>query len=111
MSAVTDLDVKPESLQGAGSHLTTLAQDMITGLQQLQSTVTGSGNPWGGDEQGSLFAGLYGLVLGKAMEAIGSHVQQVGQAGVGLTQQAELMSRTEQGNTQMSQSLNKSIAS
>jgi hypothetical protein len=104
------VDITPESLQGAGSHLTELAQQMMTGLQGLQNTVTGSGNPWGGDEQGTLFSGLYGLVLGKAMEAIGSHVQQVGQAGVGLTQHAGIMTQVEQGNTQQNQSLHDAIA-
>ncbi|HEY3631744.1 MAG TPA: hypothetical protein VGL21_12625 [Jatrophihabitantaceae bacterium] len=107
---MTGFDVTPESLTGAGTHLTELGQQMMTGLQGLLDTVTGSGNPWGGDEQGTLFAGIYGLVLGKAIEAIGSHVQQVGQAGAGLTQQAELMSKTEQGNTKLNNSLRDSIA-
>jgi len=104
------VDITPESLQGAGSHLTGLAQQMMTGLQGLQSTVTGSGNPWGGDEQGTLFSGLYGLVLGKAMESIGSHVQQVGQAGVGLTQHGGMMSQTEDATTKQNDSLRQSMA-
>lgn len=107
---MTGMDVTPDSLSSAGAHLTELGQQLMSGLQDLQNTVTGSGNPWGGDEQGTLFAGLYGLVLGKAIEAIGSHVQQVGQAGAGLTQQAELMSKTEQGNTKLNNSLRDSIA-
>jgi len=107
---MTGIDVTPESLNSAGSHLTELGQQMMNGLQDLQNTVTGSGNPWGGDEQGTLFAGIYAMVLGKAIEAIGSHVQQVGQAGAGLAQQAELMSKTEQGNTKMNNSLRDSIA-
>jgi len=64
----TPLDITPESLDLAGTQLTTLAQQMMDDLQQLQGTVTGSVNPWGADEQGSIFAMAYGYVLNAAME-------------------------------------------
>jgi hypothetical protein len=82
------VDIDPESLAQAGSRLATVAEEMATQLQQLQTAVTGSGNPWGGDEQGTLFAGLYSAVLGHAMESLASHVEQVGYAAAGLAQQA-----------------------
>jgi hypothetical protein len=59
--------------------------DAVTGLQ---AAVTGSGNPWGGDEAGTVFAGVYTGVLGTALDALSSHVEQVGYAAVALSQQA-----------------------
>jgi hypothetical protein len=82
------IDIDPQSLVRAGSTLASVTEQMATALQQLQSTVTGSGNPWGGDEQGTLFAGIYGAVLGHALESIDSYVEQMGYAAVGLSQQA-----------------------
>ena len=92
--------VTPEAMLADGQAMSNLAEDMSTGLQGLQNTVQGDGNPWGSDEQGSLFGQVYQLVLGKAFEAIASHVQQVGYAGQGLAAQASGYDRVETGNSQ-----------
>ena len=78
---------------------------MATGLQGLQSTIQGNGNPWGADEQGSMFGQIYQLVLGKAFEAIVSHVQQVGYAGQALAAQASGYDQVETGNSAASRQL------
>jgi hypothetical protein len=93
------LHVDPETIRQDGTQLTRLAGEMASELRQLQATVTGSGNPWGADQQGDMFAQLYGAVLGKALEALGSYVEQVGHAGAGLTRQAESYLHTEGSNT------------
>jgi hypothetical protein len=82
----------------AGSQLGQLAEQMASELGQLQATVTGSGNPWGGDEQGTVFAQVYGLVLGKALQALGSYVDQVGYAGYGLMREAQAYGQTDAGS-------------
>jgi uncharacterized protein YukE len=89
------VDVDPEALRQAGADLGQLAEQMRTELGRLQSTVTGSGNPWGGDEQGTLFGQVYGLALGKALEALDSYVEQVGYAGYGLMRQGQQDVRTD----------------
>ena len=92
--------VTPEAMLADGQQLSQVAEEMATGLQGLQSTIQGDGNPWGSDEQGSIFGQLYQLVLGKAFEAIVSHVQQVGYAGQALAAQASGYAQVETGNSQ-----------
>jgi len=89
------IDINPESLAQAGSTLASLAEQMATDVQQLQSAVTGSGNPWGNDEPGTLFAGIYTAVLGHALEPLTSYVEQVGYAAAGLAQQARAHVQTD----------------
>jgi hypothetical protein len=91
--------VTPEAMLADGQQLSQVAEEMSTGLQGLQSTIQGDGNPWGTDEQGSIFGQLYQLVLGKAFEAIVSHVQQVGYAGQALAAQASGYDQVETGNS------------
>jgi hypothetical protein len=92
--------VTPEAMLADGRQLSQVAEQMATGLQGLQSTIQGDGNPWGSDEQGSIFGQLYELVLGKAFEAIVSHVQQVGYAGRALAAQASGYDQVETGNSE-----------
>ena len=97
--------VTPETMQADGQTLTGVAEDMASGLTDLQNTIQGDGNPWGSDEQGSIFGQLYQVVLGKAFESIVSHVQQVGYAGQALTAQATAYDQVETGNAQALSSL------
>lgn len=82
------IDIQPESLQTAGSSLAQTAEQMADAVTHLQSAVT-SNNPWGGDETGTLFSGIYTAVLTHALDALGSYVEQVGYAAVALSQQAK----------------------
>lgn len=81
------IDVQPESLAAAGRSLAQTAEQMADAVMHLQSAVT-SGNPWGGDETGTMFSGIYNVVLGHALDALGSYTEQVGYAGAALVQQA-----------------------
>jgi hypothetical protein len=92
--------VTPEAMLADGHALANVADDMSSGLQGLQSTIQGDGNPWGADEQGSIFGQVYQLVLGKAFEAVVSHIQQVDYAGHALAAQASGYDQVETGNTQ-----------
>ena len=83
------IDIRPESLHAAGAALAHTAEQMADAVNGLQTAVTGSGNPWGGDDTGTLFAGIYTVVLGHALDALGSYVEQVGYAAAALSQQAD----------------------
>ena len=99
------MTVTPETMAQDGQSLIQVAQDMSTGLSGLQSTVQGDGNPWGSDEQGSLFGSAYQLVLGNAFTAIASHVDQVSYAGQALVAQAGGYDQVETGTSQQLRSL------
>lgn len=89
------ITVTPESMQQAGTQIAGVADEMAAGLEGLRSTITGSGNPWGSDEPGTVFGSIYAAVLGKAFTAIASHVAQVRYAGQALQQQARDYDQTE----------------
>lgn len=79
------LSIDPESLAGSGRALASVAQRMADDLAVLETTVHGTGNPWGTDENGSVFAVAYQAVLGHALQALGTYVQEMGEAAVTLT--------------------------
>ena len=81
--------IDPQALARSGSALASIAQAMGSDLQQLESAVTGSGNPWGGDETGTIFSAIYVKVLTHAIESLASYVEQVGYAGAGLVRHAQ----------------------
>ena len=81
----------PDAMASVGSTLAGVAQRMADDVAALETTVTGPGNPWGDDESGTTFAVLYQAVLGQALGALGSYVQQVGEAALTLTGQAREM--------------------
>ena len=88
MVTAGQIEIRPESLAAAASSLAQTAEQMADAVTQLRAAVTGSGNPWGGDETGTVFAGAYTAVLGHALDALGSYVEQVGYAAAALSQQA-----------------------
>ncbi|MFC4067107.1 hypothetical protein [Actinoplanes subglobosus] len=87
--------VDPQTVAAAGSALAGIAQRMADDLATLETTVTGPATPWGEDENGSVFALAYRSVLGHALSALGSHVQQIGEAAVGLHAQARAIAATD----------------
>lgn len=103
------MQIRPETMQADGEQLSAIAQQMQAGLGGLSNTVQGAGNPWGADEQGSLFGQLYQAVLGQAFTSIASHVQQVGYAGQALGAQAAGYAQVETGTTQQLDSLRASM--
>jgi hypothetical protein len=82
------LKLDPDNVAAAGSTLAGVAQRMADDVAVLEATVTGAGNPWGDDDSGSVFALAYRAVLGHALQALGSHVQQMGEAALDLHLQA-----------------------
>ncbi|BAL93018.1 hypothetical protein AMIS_77980 [Actinoplanes missouriensis 431] len=78
----------PDAVAATGSTLAGIAQRMASDVAELDATVAGPANPWGEDESGSAFALAYQAILGHALGALGSYVQQMGDAAVSLTMQA-----------------------
>ncbi|MEU8237315.1 hypothetical protein AB0C07_03615 [Actinoplanes missouriensis] len=78
----------PDAVAATGSTLAGIAQRMASDVAELDATVAGAANPWGEDESGSAFALAYQAILGHALGALGSYVQQMGDAAVSLTLQA-----------------------
>lgn len=97
--------IDPDSLAGSAQALAGTADDVADGLDELQRTVT-TDSPWGADEPGTIFGMAYTAVLGHAVEAYGTHVEQLVFAAEGLMQMAERMSAADlssaQGLTQLS---------
>ncbi len=89
--------VEPEQLASAAQEIGGCGDDLGRSLDGLQSTVT-SGNPWGGDEPGTLFGMAYVEILSYAMEVYGSHVDQLAEAAQGLDEWARTTTQTDQGN-------------
>jgi len=102
------IDVTPEVLSNSAQTITSSAQAMQGQLTQLQTTVT-TGNPWGSDEQGSIFGGLYGFVLGHALETLGSHLELLGAAGQGLDAWSQQMAGVEQQTTEQFTALGQQV--
>jgi hypothetical protein len=96
---VAQFTVRPGQLMNSARSLDAAAQDFGTRLNQVQATIT-SGNPWGGDEPGTLFGMAYTALLGHALEAIASHGMKIEQAAAGLAATAEAFSQTESHATQ-----------
>ncbi|GAA1597877.1 hypothetical protein [Actinoplanes couchii] len=89
------LKVDPDAVAESGRTLAGIAQRMADDVAVLEATVHGPGNPWGEDESGSLFAVAYQQVLGHALQALGSYVQEVGEAAVTLTETARAVAATD----------------
>ena len=85
------LQLDPDSVAAAGGALAGVAQRMADDVAVLENTVHGAGDPWGDDEGGSAFALAYQAVLGHALGALGSYVQQMGDAALTLAAQAREM--------------------
>jgi hypothetical protein len=71
-------------LPAAAREIAGAAQTVRQEVSTLRATVT-DGNPWGGDEPGSLFGAVYVGVLDHAMRAVGSHADLLASAAEGLT--------------------------
>jgi hypothetical protein len=80
------LQIDPDAVAAAGRTLAGVAQRMASDVAALETTVMGAGDPWRGE--GTPIALAYQAVLGQALNALGSYVQQVGEAAVTLTVQA-----------------------
>jgi hypothetical protein len=89
------LNLDPEIVAAAGSALAGVAQRMADDVAVLEGTVAGPGSPWGDDESGGVFAVAYQAVLGHALQALGSHVQQIGEAAIGLYAHASAIASTD----------------
>src|SRR6266496_3119279 len=92
------MKVDPDLLASAAMSVGRCAESFGSRLDALEATVS-TGNPWGKDEQGSIFGAVYAEVLGHAMDVYGSHIGQLVQAAEVLAGWAQQVWQTEQQNT------------
>jgi hypothetical protein len=97
---MTEMKIDPDQLGSSATSIAHSAETFADGLDGLEATVT-TGNPWGGDEAGSLFGLAYLEVLNHAMEVLGSHLGQLVEAAEGLGTMAQQTWQSEQENTAM----------
>lgn len=91
----SQLKLDPEIVAASGRALAGIAQRMADDVAILETTVHGAGNPWGDDESGGLFAVAYQQILGHALQALGSYVQEMGEAAITLTETAQAVATTD----------------
>jgi hypothetical protein len=94
---MTEMKIDPDQLASSATAIAHTAESFADGLDGLEATVT-TGNPWGGDEAGSLFGLAYLEVLNHAMDVLGSHLGQLVEAAEGLGMMAQETWQAEQEN-------------
>jgi hypothetical protein len=97
---MTEMRIDPDQLANSATGIARSAETFADELDGLEATVT-TGNPWGGDEAGSLFGLAYLEVLNHAMEVLGSHLGQLVEAAEGLGTMAQQTWQAEQDNVAM----------
>lgn len=86
-----------DALADAERTLSGCATELSESVAGLEKTVT-TDNPWGADGPGTIFGMAYTEVLNHAVDAYGSHVEQLFYAVDGLNQWGGTSADTEHGN-------------
>ncbi|MFI7074306.1 hypothetical protein COO58_05710 [Micromonospora sp. WMMA1996] len=71
------IEVDVVTLRSAARTIRGGGERLAGEVQRLQGTVSGSGNPWGGDEAGSIFGMAYTEVLQHALDVYASTADQL----------------------------------
>lgn len=71
------IEVDVAALRSAAQTIGGTGERLDGQVQQLQATVTGSGNPWGADEPGSVFGMAYVEVVQHALDVYASMAEQL----------------------------------
>lgn len=95
---MTEMKIDPDQLASSATSIAHSSESFADGLDGLEATVS-TGNPWGGDEAGSLFGLAYVEVLNHAMDVLGSHLGLLVEAAEGLGTMAQQTWQAEQDNT------------
>lgn len=105
---MSTIRIDPADLDSVSRSINGCAEQLMTGLQQLETTVT-SRNPWGSDEPGTVFGMAYTALLGHALETLASHVQQLADAAQGLATWSSTTQRADSDTTMALQAINTSL--
>ncbi|WP_422738021.1 WXG100 family type VII secretion target [Micromonospora sp. WMMD729] len=95
------IEVDVDALHAAAASLGATGQQLGAAVDGLESTVTGSGNPWGSDEAGSLFGAVYVEVLTHALDVYRSMADQLTEAAENLDLSADAHEATDLANAEL----------
>ncbi|MGW5556951.1 WXG100 family type VII secretion target [Micromonospora sp. NPDC003944] len=82
-------EVQPEALRAGADQVTGAADRFIGQLESFEAQMAGYGEPWGGDDIGSLIGGVYTGVAAWVLDCIGVAAEEIGAAGSDLTAMAD----------------------
>jgi uncharacterized protein YukE len=95
------IEVDVDALHAAAASLAATGQQLGQAVSGLESTVNGSGNPWGADEPGSLFGAVYVEVLTHALDVYRSMADQLTEAAENLDLSADAHEATDIANAEL----------
>ncbi|MGY0236390.1 hypothetical protein, partial [Longispora urticae] len=90
--------IDPEGIMMSGDRMNLAAQTMNTDIAAFNGQLDGNGDPFGGDDLGSLMGMFYQVISELAMESYTDNAADVGSAGERLKAMGANYRGTEQGN-------------
>lgn len=85
----TGFHVDPASLLGSGDAVIEVARRLLGETESTEANMRAYGEPWGGDDIGSLIGIAYTEVAAYLFDCLGIAAEEVGSAGSDLTLMAE----------------------
>ncbi|MEU1588033.1 hypothetical protein [Micromonospora sp. NPDC005710] len=82
-------EVRPEALRAGGEQVIGAAERFTGQLESFEAQMAAYGEPWGGDDIGSLIGVVYSGVSAWVLDCIGVAAEEIGAAGSDLTAMAE----------------------
>lgn len=102
---MSGFEVEPALLRSGGDQVIGVAERFLAEVEGFEARMQGYGEPWGGDDIGSLIGTAYTAVSAWVLDCIGTAVEEVGAAGSDLTLMADGYEATEQDVAQGMDSL------
>jgi WXG100 family type VII secretion target len=90
------LDVDPSSLAVSARQMRTCGEEFAAAANRLHSQVLGAGSPWGQDEAGSLFGGIYTECTAMGLQALAHLGQLLGSVATSLDHMSRNVDRADQ---------------
>jgi hypothetical protein len=90
------VSIQPDTLQSAGNGLNSVSSMLKDELNSLESELQSFGDCWGNDDIGSLIGAAYQEVVSWAFDCLREVVDEIGQSGGDLINQAQQWSDYEQ---------------
>jgi WXG100 family type VII secretion target len=100
--AARQLDVDPTSLEVAAQQMRTCGENFLAAVGRLRAHVLGAGSPWGQDQAGSLFGGIYTECTATGMQALAQLGELLGSVATGLGQMSVNLGRADQATADAS---------
>ena len=92
-------EVEPAALRAGGDQVIGAADRFTGQLESFEAQMAGYGEPWGGDDIGSLIGAVYTGVSAWVLDCIGVAAEEIGAAGSDLTAMADNYESVEQETT------------